>query len=305
MGSRFIQVLQKDIVTNPEEWKHAGPGKYILLSDKAKRVYAVLSVIAYSQAGKAKGTIVNGGIKLGVGWFWTSHALLQQLTGSCQKTVQRGIKELHEEGFIGYHPAKKNGHQCFFKIKRIKYNNQDVQESRAGTKTSRYKKPPKRNEVESEEPDVPGDDEFEKPDIPNLSIEENFEEPDVPGDDEFEKPDMPHLECEESNGDSGLPDNNASEISEVQKAETVPEKPVKLFIPYKEGVLFQSGENTHDEEGYLIDKNGDFIPDIDFTRAEQIMQSEGEEAALKIVSKANIENHLVPKYREQCDKLKN
>ena len=124
--SRFIRVLQKDIVTNPEQWKDAGPGKFLKLPDRAKRVYCVLSVIAFSTAGNAEGKFATNVGRLGKGWFWTSHALLQQLTGSCQKTVQRAIKELEEAGFIGYHPAKKNGHQCFFKIMKIGYNgNQD------------------------------------------------------------------------------------------------------------------------------------------------------------------------------------
>jgi hypothetical protein len=120
--SRFIRVLQKDIVTKPEQWKDAGPGRFIKLSNKAKNVYSVLSVIAFSTAGNAKGKIAKNVGKLREGWFWTSHSILQQLTGSCQKTVQRAIKELEVAGFIGYHPAKKNGHQCFFKITRIGYN---------------------------------------------------------------------------------------------------------------------------------------------------------------------------------------
>jgi hypothetical protein len=123
--NRFIRVLQKDIVTNPEQWKDAGPGKFIKLPDRAKKVYCVLSVIAFSTAGNAEGKFARNVGKLGKDWFWTSHAILQQLTGSCQKTVQRAIKELEKAGFIGYHPARKNGHQCFFKIKRISYNSQE------------------------------------------------------------------------------------------------------------------------------------------------------------------------------------
>jgi len=122
MDTRFIRVLQKDIVTKPEEWKNGNPGKFIKLPDRAKNVYCVLSVIAYSSAGNAKGTRLNNGHRLGKDWFWTSHRLLQQLTGSSQKTVQRGIKELKEGGFVDYHASKAQGQKCFFKIKRVKYN---------------------------------------------------------------------------------------------------------------------------------------------------------------------------------------
>jgi hypothetical protein len=71
--SRFIQVLQKDIVTKPEQWKNAGPGKFIKLSNKAKNVYSVLSVIAFSAAGNAEGKFASKVGRLGKGWFWTSH----------------------------------------------------------------------------------------------------------------------------------------------------------------------------------------------------------------------------------------
>jgi hypothetical protein len=117
--------MQDDIVTKPENWVDALPNKFIKLSNRAKNAYCVLSVIAFSVAGNAKDKVVNGGEKLGKGWFWTSHAIIQQLTGANQKTVQRAIKELQDAGFIGYHPAKKQGHQCFFKIKRVKYNQKD------------------------------------------------------------------------------------------------------------------------------------------------------------------------------------
>jgi len=185
---------------------------------------------------------VHGGHKLRSSWFWTSHALLQQLTGSCQKTVQRGIKELQEEGFIGYHPAKKQGQQCFFKINRIKYNT-----NQKFVPDVRLKSKP----VEKEAPKSPG------------------------------KPD---------------PKQN----------EKKGKRPVKLEIPYKEGVLFQSGKDTHDDKGRLIDKDGgDWITDIDFAMAERIMEKEGEEAFLEQVIKMKIENHLVPEYREKLAKMEN
>jgi len=246
MGSRFIQILQKDIVTNPEEWKHAGPGKFIQLSNKAKNVYSVLSVIAFSAAGNAEGRVVKGFGKLGKGWFWTSHAILQQLTGSCQKTVQRAIKELEDAGFIGYHPARKNGHQCFFKIKRINYKDQE--DFRVAS--------PRQKSVEGKDPVLPQQYTTKQKDMKNKG--------------------------------------------EMQKME------VELEIPYsEEGVLFQRGENTHDDRGFPIDKNGKSADDFGFGFAEMAMQDKGEEAFLKTVIEFNIENHLVPKYREKLEELKN
>lgn len=121
MDTRFIRVLQKDIVSKPEEWKNAKPGKFIKLPNRAKFVYCVLSVIAFSSAGNARGQWVKKGHRLSKDWFWTSHRLLQQLTGLTQKTVQRGISELKEAGFIGYHPSKAQGQKCFFRITRVKY----------------------------------------------------------------------------------------------------------------------------------------------------------------------------------------
>jgi hypothetical protein len=244
---RFIKVLQKDIVTKPEQWKDAGPGRFIKLSNKAKNVYSVLSVIAFSAVGNAKGKFARNGGKLGNAWFWASHAMLQQLTGSCQKTVQRAIKELNEAGFIGYHPAKKNGHQCFFKIKRIKYNFQQEDTPRSRVK-------PKR--VKEKEPTLPGE--------------------------------------------SDTPQKEMKEIEKKQK------KPVKLDIPYKEGVLFKRGRDTHDEKtGWPLDKNGKSRAGCEFEDAEEIMENDGEEAFLEYVSKKNIENHLVPEYREKLTNLKN
>jgi hypothetical protein len=120
--TRFIRILQKDIITKPEKWTESKPGKFIQLSDKAKNVYCVLSVIAYSTAGNAKGESLSNGHKLGKDWFWTSHKIVRQLTGSGQKTVQRGISELKEAGFIEYHPSRSQGKKCYFKIKGIKYN---------------------------------------------------------------------------------------------------------------------------------------------------------------------------------------
>jgi hypothetical protein len=154
--NRFIRVLQKDIVTDPEKWKDAGPGKFMKLPDRAKRVYCVLSVIAFSAAGNAEGKFARNVGKLGKGWFWTSHAILQQLTGNCQKTVQRAIKELKEAGFIGYHPAKKNGHKCFFKIKRIQYNTkqEDIPRTRLNPKT-----------VKKNGSTLPGDEDISQKDL--------------------------------------------------------------------------------------------------------------------------------------------
>jgi hypothetical protein len=246
MGSRFIQILQKDIVTNPEEWKHAGPGKFIQLSNKAKNVYSVLSVIAFSAAGNAEGRVVKNFGKLGKGWFWTSHAILQQLTGSCQKTVQRAIKELEDAGFIGYHPAKKNGHQCFFKIKRIYYNGQE--DFRVTS--------PRQKSVEDDDPVSPQQYTTERKKMKNKG--------------------------------------------KMQKRE------VELDIPYsEEGVLFQRGENTHNDNGSPVDKNGKTVDDFSFGFAEMHMQNGDEEAFLKTVIEFNIENHLVPKYREKLAELKN
>ena len=246
MGSRFIQVLQKDIVSNPEEWKHAEPGKFIKLSDRAKNVYVVLSVIAYSQAGNATGMFANGGVRLGSGWFWTSHALLQQLTGNCQKTVQRALKELHEEGFIGYHAARKNGHKSFFKIRRISYNNQE--DPRVT--------PPRKRSVK--------------------------------------------------NDDQSFPKKLNTEHEKTKSKGKMQKKEVELEIPYsEEGVLFQRGENTHNDKGFAIDKDGKSADSIGFGFAEMSMQDKGEEAFLKTVIEFNIENHLVPKYREKLAKLKN
>ena len=122
MDRRFIRILQKDIVTKPEEWRNAGPSKFIKLPDRAKNVYCVLSVIAFSSAGNAKDKWVAKGKKLGKDWFWTYHGLLQQLTGLGQKTVQRGIKELVDAGFIDYHASKAKGHKCCFRLTRVKYN---------------------------------------------------------------------------------------------------------------------------------------------------------------------------------------
>ncbi len=119
----------------------------------------MLSVIAFSAAGNATGKFARNGGKLGNAWYWASHAMLQQLTGSCQKTVQRAIKELNEAGFIGYHPAKKNGHQCFFKIKRIKYNFQ--QEDTPRSPRSRVKPKP----VKEKEPTLPGDEDIDRRDV--------------------------------------------------------------------------------------------------------------------------------------------
>jgi hypothetical protein len=135
MDTRFIRVLQKDIVTKPEQWKDSKPGKFIKLSNRAKNVYCVLSVIAYSSAGNAKGTPLKNNHKLGEHWFWTSHRLLQQLTESSQKTVQRGIKELVESGLIEYHASKAQGQKCFFKIKRIKYNQKGDKVAKGPTAT--------------------------------------------------------------------------------------------------------------------------------------------------------------------------
>lgn len=301
MNYRFVRILQKDIVTDPKQWKDAGPGKFIKLSNKAKNTYSVLSVIAFSNAGNAEGKFVKKCVKLGKGWFWTSHTILQQLTGHCQKTVQRAIKELEVEGFIGYYPSKRPGQQCFFKIKRIEYNNNrdDAQDSRKKGKYVHDKKPPSRKYVEREEPDLPDIDEIKRLNSPNIVSEEKYETPDMPGN--HEEPDLPPLYDEEANKEPGSPGSNNSEIQVEQEAH----KPVELQIPYKEGVLFQSGENTHNEEGYLIDQNGEWVIDLPFILAERMMQSEGEEAALKLVAEKNIENHLVPEYRDKLAKLIN
>jgi len=140
MDTRFIRVLQKDIVTNPEQWKDGKPGKFIKLSNRAKNVYCVLSVIAFSSAGNGKGTRLSNGNTLGKDWFWTSHNMLQKLTGSGQKTVQRGIKELTENGLIEYHPSKAQGQKCYFKIKRVTYNTpSDTSSKSSGSRGSKKK----------------------------------------------------------------------------------------------------------------------------------------------------------------------
>jgi len=113
---RFIKILQKDIVTDPTNWKDSEPGAYIKLPNRAKNVYAVLSTIAFGAAG------TTGKDFLGEGWFWASHKKICDLTGHGQKTVQRAIKELDDGGFIEYDPAKSKGQKCYFKIKDIAYN---------------------------------------------------------------------------------------------------------------------------------------------------------------------------------------
>jgi len=130
MDTRFIRILQRDIVTKPEQWANGKPGKFIKLSNRAKNVYCVLSVIAYSSAGNARETTLKNNHTFGKNWFWTSHRLLQQLTGSSQKTVQRGIKELCESGLIEYHASKAQGQKSYFKIKRVKYKDSKGSESK-------------------------------------------------------------------------------------------------------------------------------------------------------------------------------
>jgi len=103
--NRFIRIRQKDILTKPEEWKNAKPGKFIELSNRSKNVYCVLSVIAYSSAGNAKGQVLRNGNTLGDEWFWVSHHILQRLTGNSQKTVQRAISELVKSNLIDYQIA--------------------------------------------------------------------------------------------------------------------------------------------------------------------------------------------------------
>jgi hypothetical protein len=137
MSTRFIRVLQKDIVTTPEEWKNGRPGKFIKLPDRAKKVYCVLSVVAFSSAGNAEGKWVKKGRRLDKDWFWTSHALLQQLTGLCQKTVQRGIRELKEAGLIDYFASKAQGQKCFFRITRLKYNGSNDKANNSESSTTK------------------------------------------------------------------------------------------------------------------------------------------------------------------------
>jgi hypothetical protein len=258
--SRFIRILQRDIVTNPEKWKDSGPGKYIKLSNKAKNVYSVLSIIAFSSAGNAEGRFVKPGGKLGKGWFWASHSILQQLTGSNQKTVQRAIIELRDEGFIEYEAARKAGQQCFFRIKRVEYNvgPDNSPATRATPKTAaKMKKKPM---------EIPSGVDMDKPDLP----------------------------C----------DDDYADKKPVAKTEVQPRGPVERVIPYKEGVLFQSGKDTHDARGELVDRDGNFTTDSPFTHAQQLFEYKGEEAFLKEVLDARIENHLVPEYREKLEKLK-
>jgi hypothetical protein len=94
---RFIKIKQKDIVTNPEHWIKSEPGRFLELSNSAKNVYCVLSIISFSMAGSAK--LDNGDI-LGEGWFWTTNNVLQKLTGLSETQVQKGQRELMEDGFI-------------------------------------------------------------------------------------------------------------------------------------------------------------------------------------------------------------
>lgn len=119
---RFIQIRQKDIVTKPEEWKSAQPGTFIKLPNRAKNVYCVLSVISFSSAGNAKGEVLRNGYKLGDGWFWVSHSIIQKLTGSSQKIVQRGITDLVKANMIQYNASKAYGDKSYFKLSKVSYN---------------------------------------------------------------------------------------------------------------------------------------------------------------------------------------
>jgi hypothetical protein len=124
---RFIKIMQSDIVTNPERWTDSEPGRFLELSNSAKNVYCVLSVISFSTAGSAK---LGNGKSLGEGWFWTTNSLLQRLTGLSETQVQKGQRELIEDGFIEDHVDEGSEDKRYLKLTDVGYQPHDTVKKR-------------------------------------------------------------------------------------------------------------------------------------------------------------------------------